>query len=248
MTILARLFQIALTCAIACCAAGAAAQAPGFTLRQLAPDLAVDAAMGDADRAQVRRDIGAARERMERFFGTVLSRPQFVACATEACARSERGRGVAAITFGEPSLRLASLRPTVRSLAHEWTHAELAVRLGGDGNLARVPRWFLEGLAMAVSEEPAGNEDDWRTILRFGLPHPSLAELDSRQDWEAAVRKYGPPAVADPRHLRVVYTRAGHEVRQWLGHARREGALQLLEGVRAGQPFGPLYERLGTDR
>ena len=219
--------------------------ASAVQLQGLAGDLLVESSMSAADREIVRREIGAARLRMLKFFGTIMSRPEFVACSTEACAATDRARGVSAITFGEAPIRRASLRPTVRSLAHEWAHAELALRMGGADRVDLLPRWFQEGIAMAVSEEPAGNEDDWRAIVKHALPYPSLSELATRQDWLIAARTYGPPGRADPFHLRIVYTRAGKEVRAWLERARPEGALRLIERVRAGEPFAQTYASIG---
>ena len=78
------------------------------------------------------------------------------------------------------------------------------------------------------------------------LPYPALSELVTRDDWISAVRTYGPPTRADPFHLRIVYTRAGYEVRRWLAHARPQGALRLLEQVRAGAPFAQSYASLDS--
>ena len=45
----------------------------------------------------------------------------------------------------------------------------------------------------------------------------------------------------------VVYATCAHEVRRWLAVAAPSGLLDLIEAVRAGQPFAAAYARIESE-
>lgn len=78
-------------------------------------------------------------------------------------------------------------------LAHEWSHAEMSTRLT---LLAwkRMPQWFDEGLAVALSEAPEHSENHWQFLINTHIPRPTRDELlnyQSLQQWLAGVHRFG---------------------------------------------------------
>ena len=110
--------------------------------------------------------------------------------------------------------------------------------------MRRVPSWFDEGLAVVASEEPTHSEQQWQTIVARGVPHPTLPELMTGDQWIDAVRKYG--GEGDPKNpatgLFVVYSTAGHEVRRWFGNAGQIGLSDLIAAVEDRRDFQSAYE------
>jgi hypothetical protein len=209
--------------------------------------LRVERGLPDATRALLLRALAVAPSRLARYFGDVRSKPLVVACRTEARARSLglRGRAIA-VTVRGPAILLGPHGLAAEEVLHEWSHAELDARLPR-AVVRRLPRWFDEGLARVVSDDPRCSEVVWHRndSLRVDVPH--LNELDTPRQWDGAMRQY--------RHERsdtssttgraVVGTVAAHEVRGWLARAGRDGLPRLLAALNAGEPFGPAYLRIG---
>jgi hypothetical protein len=107
--------------------------------------------------------------------------------------------------------------------------------------MRRVPSWFDEGLAVAVSEEPTHAESVCEEAREDGIPLPPLAELESKNQWLEAVRKYRNPEL-NPKNLAIVYAAAGCEVRSWLRSAGASGLQSFIEQVRAGAEFSVAYK------
>lgn len=203
--------------------------------------LYVDKAMSETQRTALQQDLIAARQRLTEFYGALQSTPSIVACATETCEWRFGGRGgTRADAFGDTALRLSPKGLTRALIIHEWSHAEIYHRVGGLLNVVRIPRWFDEGLAVALADEEINSEKHWQTIVDEAVPHPKLDELASYQNWGSAVRRYYELGGNVQRD--VVYTTAGHEVRNWLNTAGPEGVLALIAQVREGRPFAEAYE------
>lgn len=102
-------------------------------------------------------------------------------------------------------------------------------------------RWFDEGLAVLVSNEPTHSEEIWQAVKADGIATPALNELESREKWLAAAKKYGDTAT-NKEQYKVVYATAGHEVRNWYRKAGKAGLTQLIEAIRQGRPFTQAYQ------
>jgi hypothetical protein len=223
-----------------------APQAFGF--ERIAPDLYVEEGADEATRAQLIEATAQGEAAMRAAFGGVQSRPGIHACLTERCYEAFGGRGSTAKVYGDRIL-LSPRGLNRHFLAHEWTHAELHKRLALHAWWS-LPRWFDEGLAVAVSEAPAHSEAHWQYLLDASIRVPTPQELraiDTLWRWEAAVHEFGDGANAQRRargepERQPLYTAAGHELRPWLAAQGTAGLLALIDGLNAGAPFEALYD------
>lgn len=223
-----------------------APQAFGF--ERIAPDLYVEAGADATARARLMQAVPQAEAAVRAAFGSVLSRPAVHACVTEGCHRAFGGGGTMAKVYGDRIL-LSPRGLNWHYLAHEWSHAELFQRLRWRGFWA-LPRWFDEGLAVAVSEAPETSEAHWQALRAAGVPVPSpvqLRRIDSLWRWETAIQAWGDGGNAGRRargewEIRPLYTAAGHEVRPWLKTHGTAGLLALIDGLNAGEPFEDFYD------
>ncbi len=217
----------------------------GFGMEAVNPALFVEPAMRAEQRQTLQRQIELGRAQAERFYGGITTAPYVVACVTAECDARFGGFGERATAFGDTAIRLSPNGLAAALVAHEWSHAELYRRVGGAWRVNRIPRWFDEGVAVVVADEPRHSPANWQEIERRGMATPALTELVSRSDWTAAVQRYGETRVDDPDNLRLVYSTAGHALRQWLVCAGPAGVLKVLAAVRAGEDFEPAYARVG---
>ena len=221
--------------------------APGaFGMEKVGAALYVEPEMPREQRDRLVQQIALGRAQVERFYGTLETTPFIAACATPDCSARFGSYGERATAFGDGAIRLSHNGRAAPLVAHEWSHTEVFHRVGGWTKVGRLPRWFDEGLAVAIADEPLHAEANWQEIGRRGLPVPALADLVSREQWTAAIRQYGETLGDVPGNLRVVYTTAGHEVRRWLGCAGTDRALALIAAVRAGEAFEAAHARLGA--
>lgn len=205
--------------------------------------LYVDPAMTAEQTAAVRGLRQSAEDRLREAFQDVITAPSIIACATEECFRSFGGNAQRALSFGDRAILLSPRGLTLPILTHERSHNELYARLWGwRGAFLTVPRWFDEGLAVVVSNEPTHSEAVWNDIERLGLARPALTELIGFGDWGRAVRTYGN---GNPQSLKIVYATAGHEVRRWYAKAGPAGLARLIVQIRAGQDFDSAYRAIG---
>lgn len=217
------------------------------------PDLYVEAGMPDEARTQLRDAIGWARVAIGQAYGGVRSSPVAFACYTEECYTSFGGRGSKAKVYGDHIL-LSPRGLNRHFLAHEWSHAELHHRITIAGCF-RLPSWFDEGLAVAISQAPEHSEEHWQTLARTGVARPSrgeLMKLESKRQWIDAVHRYGEHLNAQRKArgeppIAPLYAAAGHEVRPWLAHAGTAGLSALIERINGGADFDAAY-RSGAPR
>ena len=102
--------------------------------------------------------------------------------------------------------------------------------------------WFHEGLAVVVSKLPNHSDDKLREAEKLGLPIPKkIRELGELEAWSNALNEY-----RNSKGINVMYTAAGHEVRQWLKRAGQPGLLELIETVNSGEKFTAAYDRIGS--
>ena len=217
-----------------------------FGLDEVNPRLYVERAMTAEQRQEVQRRIDLGRTQVERFYGSITTTPYFVVCVTRECDVRFGSYGQPAAAYGEVAIRLWAKdlsAPVVAHVAHELSHAELYHRVGGWWYARTIPRWFDEGVAVLVANEPRHSEENWREIQRQRLPIPKLDELMSFSDWGVAVNKYGETAGNVPSNLHVVYTTAGHAVREFLSCAGPAGIAAVLDAVNSGASFDEAYAR-----
>ena len=222
--------------------------APGwFGMERAGDRLWVEHACPESTRTELRRDRALARVSVERWFGPPRSDPDVIACSSRAVA-SAFGLGGRAGAHSAPWQRIV-LGPHLLNaavMAHEWSHAELAARLGAriPTRAGHVPRWLDEGLACVVGDEPRFSEDQWAKIERSGRPVPSLRELWTFRQIEAAEAAYGDTSRDRARNLHVVYTTSAHEVRRWLGIVGTGGVRRLVKALDDGESFTAAYARI----
>ena len=219
-----------------------------FGLVQVTPDLYVEPGTDAPTRAALQEDIIKAESAVRAAYGSVLSRPVVHACMSEACYERFGGHGSIAKVYGDRIL-LSPRGLDWHFLAHEWSHAEIRTRLS---LMAwwRMPQWFDEGVAVAVSEAPEHSESHWAFLVASGIPRPGPDELrtfKSLNQWLAAVHKYGEGANGERMAkglpaIRPVYAAAGHEVRPWLAGAGTQGLLAFIGGMNNGDSFESAYQ------
>jgi len=211
-----------------------------FGMVSIAPQIYVDPAMEESARAELAEAINSARQRIRLYYGSILSDPEIIACSTEKCFQKTGGVTARAKAYGASKLLLSPRGQTAPMIAHEWSHAELHTRLNGYFEMNAIPRWFDEGLAVVVSNEPTHSEAIWLEIQQSGIITPMLSELETREKWMAAVKKYGDTSI-NVEQYKVVYATAGHEVRRWYRKAGRTGLTNLIESIRQNKPFSQAY-------
>ncbi len=213
-------------------------------MEAIGPGLYVEPAMNVAERNDLVVQINRGRSLVAAFFGTVESSPVIVACVSTECAVRFGSGGARAAAFGDYAIRLSPNGLTAALIAHEWGHAELYRRVGGVWAIHRIPRWFDEGIAVVIADEPRHSPENWGEIQRRGYPTPALSELVTYRDWIKAVQHYGETRGDQPDNLRVVYSTAGNELRRWLACAGKSGAIELLAAVGNGEEFASAYAGL----
>ena len=214
-------------------------------LDEVSPNLYVEPSMSAAQRQALQHEIELGRVAVEAFWGGITTIPYFVACVTADCDVRFGSYGQRAAAYGDIAIRLSPRGMTASLIAHEWSHAELYRRSGGWWHARRIPRWFDEGVAVVLANEPRHSEENWAEVRRLALPTPSLASLVTFGEWGAAMRTFGETAGDVPGNRHVVYTLAGHTVRAFLACAGSGGVVAVLDAVRAGATFDEAYARVG---
>ena len=208
------------------------------------PQLYVEPVMSSKQRHEVQQQINIGRAVVEAFYGEITTKPYFVVCLTTECNDRFGSYGQPAASYGDLAIRLSFKELARPVVAHEWSHAELYRRAGGWWYARKIPRWFDEGVAVVVANEPLHSEANWREIERQALPIPKLDELISFSDWGVAVKRYGETAGDVPGNLHVVYTTAGHAVRAFLSCTGPSGVAAVLGAVRSGAAFNDAFAKV----
>ncbi|MEU4243290.1 hypothetical protein [Actinoplanes sp. NPDC026619] len=131
--------------------AAAAACPACFGLHEAAPGVYVESSATPAQRSQMVDMIAAARQRVRDFYGEIRSDPRILICLSAGCyghiGGGEKGR-----TWRDITVALSPGGADLVIAAHELVHAEQYRRLGS--RYDRVPRWFNEGLAVVIADDP----------------------------------------------------------------------------------------------
>lgn len=218
-----------------------------FGLTKIAPNVYVEKDTDETLKINLREARDQAEKAIHAAYGSVRSRPNVHACITEKCFEALGGRGEMAKVFGDQIL-LSPRTLNWHLIAHEWSHAELSTRLTF---LAwkRMPQWFDEGVAVAISEAPEHSENQWRYLVDANIARPTREELHtfkSLRKWIDAVHRYGDgnnierKAIGETE-IRPVYSAAGHELRPWLAKEGSAGLLQFIDQMNKGMDFDAIY-------
>ena len=185
--------------------------------------------------------IQVALEMDRKVYGTLqAAQPDVLVCQSGACAdyfAGPRRRNVTlypntyAGQYVAPRMTVVLTSPTWTQnpyvLGHEFSHVEVAKRIGGK----HVPAWFDEGLATYIAGEPICTNVTGKGI-------DDLRKLDLETDWVAYT---GPEDV-----FFKTYCQARAEVAAWIGKRGNTGVVQLLDAVRQGQSFAGQYGAMLT--
>ena len=180
--------------------------------------------------------VGEARTRIAAFYGELTSNPEIVVCTTADSFRKAGGIGLG---FSDGSNILISPRGgSTAIISHEWSHVELASRLGGFAQVvAKVPQWFDEGLAVLASQAGEFSEEAWLRATANGRNAPSLRELESLGDW---IRVTG----TNGSNMQLSYGTARREVAKWYAKVGRHGLMRLIDEINHGNSFYAAYWRI----
>lgn len=209
----------------------------------VAPKIFVNHDMSPEDRIKVVNIVAEAKERIVIFYGKTISTPDILICSTDECFSLLGGTVQRGLQLGKSKIIISPKGLTPPILAHEWSHAELRTRMDArfDGILGipSMPTWFDEGLAVAVSDEPAHSEEVWQEIVTAKMTTPKLENLVSLEEWNKATKQFGDVDYSNgvPGKKCVVYATAGHVIRQWYQRVGRDGLLKLIDNVKAGDDF-----------
>jgi hypothetical protein len=220
-----------------------------FGMDKISSTVYVDEEMTEKTRTELLKSCDTALKNIELMYGTIISRPDIIACSTEVCFHKFGGKSARAKNYGGSTFLLSPRGLTSQIISHEWSHNELYVRIDSFWKMRNIPQWFDEGLAVVVSNEPTHSQKVWLEIKKKAIPVPSLNELVSLADWFTAIEKYGEHKAnkLNPEKLKVVYATAGNEVRQWLDLVGQKGLLQLIKSIKSGEAFTFIYQEIKDD-
>lgn len=222
-----------------------------FGFVPIGPGLFVEQSADEATRNNLREAMEIARKAVISTYGDAKASPVVNACVTERCFWLHGGRGEFAKVFGNRIL-LSPRGLNWHFIGHEWSHAEMFTRL----NLSawkRLPQWFDEGVAVAVSEAPEHSEEHWQFLVVGNIARPAREELyalKTLDEWLDAARRYSDNKNRERRErgeteIHSLYAAAGHEVRPWLAQVGTPGLLGLIDRLNAGETFEAAYPAPG---
>ena len=223
-----------------------------FGLTPVAPNIYVELGAGETARRNLREAMARAEDAIRVAYGSATSSPIVHACITEKCYEVFGGRGSVAKVYGDRIL-LSPRGLNWHFLAHEWSHAEMSTRLSFFA-WNRMPQWFDEGVAVAVSEAPEHSEQHWQFLVASNIPRPTREELHtfkSLRQWLDAVHQYGEDknierkAKGEPE-IRPVYSAAGRELRPWLTKVGSAGLVAFIACLNDGEDFESAYQTANT--
>ncbi|MDO8369337.1 MAG: hypothetical protein Q7S71_01245 [Candidatus Nitrotoga sp.] len=218
-----------------------------FGLSPITHNIYVEDGADEGTKAKLRGAIEEAESAIRATYGDVKSRPSVYACISEDCYKSFGGMGSRAKVYGDHIL-LSPRGLNWHFLAHEWSHAEMSTRLTFTA-WWRMPQWFDEGVAVAISEAPEHSESHWQYLIAHHIPRPTREELltyKSLREWLDAVHRFGETQNTERKAkgepvVAPLYTAAGHELRPWLAKAGSPGLLAFIERLNGGEKFESAY-------
>jgi hypothetical protein len=208
-----------------------------FGMEQIGARVYVDRAVPADKRKALLDGYAEARSRVRAIYGSTLTDPVILGCTDRDCIKRFGGRGDGFAAYkATPSILLSLKIYGPGELAHEWSHIELAARIG---NMKTIPMWFHEGLATIVGAIPRHSEAIYQEAVASAFPIPPLDDLRTIKQWDASFKKY-----PNPKGLNVVYATAGHEVGIWFDHVGQQGLIEFIEAMKSGGQFDEVYSRI----
>ncbi len=207
-------------------------------LERARPGVYVDPAMTAPQREAFAADLETGRQRAAEFYGGLVSSPTVVACASMACYRRFGGVGAKGV-FRNGAILFSPKGLTPAIVSHEWSHAELAARIGQLRTWWSVPQWFDDGIAVLLSRDPDYTEEAWLAATDNGAKAPPLSDFETLRGWLRVTGK-------DGRTKQFSYGTARHTMAGWYAVAGPDGFKALIEAVKNGEDFRKVYERTGT--
>ncbi len=154
-TLVAALIAAAVGFVFAYPLAGALACPRCFGFTPIAGHTYVETAMPPADRARTAAVLRQARAVVLTFYGSLDADPAVFVCATPECYQRFGGCNSRGMAMLDHALILSPDGVTPVIAAHELSHVELHQRAGAWRVwFGAIPRWFDEGLAINVSDDP----------------------------------------------------------------------------------------------
>lgn len=223
-----------------------------FGLNPITPNIYVESGTDKHTQAILREAFDKAESAIRSAYGDVKAHPVIHACVTEQCLDYFGGKDTLAKVYGNRIL-LSPRGLNWHFIAHEWSHAEMWARLTFPA-WKRMPQWFDEGVAAAISEAPEHSEQHWQFLVTSNIACPTPEELHtlkSLDQWLSAVRRYSDNKNMERRargetEIHSVYAAAGHELRPWLAAAGVPGLLAFIDKLNDGDSFESAYQTANT--
>jgi hypothetical protein len=225
-----------------------------FGMVPIAHNIYVEAGTNDASRRALREAMAQAETVILSAYGSVEARPIVHACISRQCLESFGGGGTFAKVYGRHIL-LSARGMNWHFIVHEWSHAELYQRLGW-GAWRRMPQWFDEGLAVALSDAPEHSEQHWQYLNESHIAFPDdeqLRTLNSLRQWNMAASSYSDNKNAERRargetEIHALYAAAGHALRPWLAERGTQGLIDFIAALNSGRDFACAFGRCYLDQ
>lgn len=202
----------------------AAAACPGcYGLHGAGSDVYVDGGATAVQRRHMVDMVTAARHRVRAFLGETRSSPRVLVCLSADCYDRIGGGGEKGQALRDYALALSPDGANVVIASHELAHVELYHRLGS--RYERLPRWFHEGLAVLISDDPR---------YLTGKPAGQRCPIDYAEAL-AATRTATTPS---PDAGQDFYRNGACVVDRWVATNGGVGAVHdLVRRLRAGEAF-----------
>jgi hypothetical protein len=200
-----------------------------FGLHQAGAGVYVDGSATPEQRRQMVDLVAAARLRVRDYFGETRTNPRALICLTAGCYDHIGGGAEKGQAIRDRVLALSPDGATVVIASHELTHAEQFRRLGS--RYGQVPRWFHEGLAVLVSDDP-----------RYLTPRPAgeRCPIDYAVALHA-IRTSPKPSSSSVRAGQEFYRDSACVVEHWAAsHGGADGVHDLNRRLLAGERFADL--------
>jgi hypothetical protein len=186
-----------------------------------------DGAATPEQRRQVLDLVAAARQRVRDFLGETRSSPRVLVCLSADCYGRIGGGGEKGQTLRDRVVALSPGGADVVIASHELVHAEMFRRLGSS-RYDRVPRWFHEGLAVLVSDDPR---------YLTGRAAGERCPIDHAEAL-AAVRAASAPSPDAPLDF---YRNGACVADRWVAtHGGAPAVQDLIRRLLAGEPFADI--------
>lgn len=186
------------------------------------------------DTAEIDEILSASKERVQTYFGEMLSSPTII--ITNDVTQLSRLGGIhdamhCHLFISKTYIVISSQYLNVDVAAHELTHAELRYRIDkGHVFPTTVPVWFDEGLATQNDYRERYNEDAWKIATNNGTNITDFKQLTGKEFYKGD---------ADKKAYNYIISR--HKVKDWVDAHGIDGLIHLIVGINNRKDFNSLY-------